>query len=215
MTTDTLRAALEEAAQIIERMTYCRDGCDCYHCEFVAKSRAALAATPTEEVAVTVGQAYLREIADSIDPFTRTKPPDNLKLKCAADALRLSAAAPAAPEGDKDAAEEVAELVATHVLHHIDTMYPAMWKAVAKTARTSIRNTIESDSNRFLAAIVRAMKAERAAIAAYLTETEPESERTKLFRMITVSSLASGASAPTTGKAVSQSRSPIQFGLRG
>ena len=58
MTTDTLRAALEEAAQIIERMTYCRDGCDCYHCEFVAKSRAALAATPTEQVAVLDTQAH-------------------------------------------------------------------------------------------------------------------------------------------------------------
>ena len=50
--TEQLRAALEEGANIIESMTYCRDGCDCYHCAFVAKSRAALAAAPTEQAAV-------------------------------------------------------------------------------------------------------------------------------------------------------------------
>jgi hypothetical protein len=62
------------------------------------------------------------------------------------------------------------------------------------------------------------VKFERAAIALYLTETEPESERTKLFRMITVSSLASGASASHKGNGTSPSSSQphrpgAQFGI--
>lgn len=51
-------------------------------------------------------------------------------------------------------ADDVAQMVAAEVLSHIDTMYPDMWKPVAKLARTSIRNTIRSQSARFLKLIL-------------------------------------------------------------
>lgn len=48
-------------------------------------------------------------------------------------------------------AKDIAISVAHEALHHIDSMYPGMWKPVAKLARTSIRNTIINQSQRFIA----------------------------------------------------------------
>jgi hypothetical protein len=55
---------------------------------------------------------------------------------------------------------------------------------------------------------------ERSAIAKYLTESEPESERTKLFRVITATSFASGAgAAPGAQNLPSKTASKSHFGL--
>ena len=57
--------------------------------------------------------------------------------------------------------------------------------------------------------------AERA-LASYLTDTEPESERTKLFALITIASKASGAGGPTVSGSSSTSKPTPKhrFGLR-
>lgn len=53
------------------------------------------------------------------------------------------------------ASEEVAEAVANEVIYHIDQMYPKMWEGVPKTARVSVRNVVEAQSKRYLAAMIK------------------------------------------------------------
>jgi hypothetical protein len=71
-----------------------------------------------------------------------------------ADAIDLYAAPlPRQAAVQTQDAKEIAISVAHEVLHHIDSMYPEMWKPVAKLARTSIRNLIVGQSQRFVAKI--------------------------------------------------------------
>jgi len=56
---------------------------------------------------------------------------------------------------------------------------------------------------------------DRKSLGTYLTESEPASERTKLFRAITITNKASGAIAPSTGHRNTSTPKPslAQFGL--
>jgi uncharacterized protein YhaN len=62
----------------------------------------------------------------------------------------------------------------------------------------------------------QSVKLDRAELAKYLTESEPESERTKLFRIITNTSKASGAASGNNqpSKPASSESKSSQFGLR-
>lgn len=64
-----------------------------------------------------------------------------------------------APRGfsAQEGGAEVARAVADEVIHHIDTMYPAMWGVVPKAARTSVRNTIINQGNRYVSKVAAAL----------------------------------------------------------
>lgn len=46
--------------------------------------------------------------------------------------------------------QQICDRVASEAMHHIDKMYPGCWVNVPTTARTSIANTIKSETRKGL-----------------------------------------------------------------